>query len=603
MPTTPRPTRRRRALVAVAAAVASLATVIPVVTAPPAGAAVITHADFAGRGYGHGRGMSQYGAFGYARDFGWSTDQILAHYYGGTRPGSVTTTGGIPIADANRLRIRLMGLDNEPGTLVGGGSDSTLSIVETGNPTIPPTAKAVRMVRTGDRWMIATAESCDGPWTDLGESAGPTVTIRDTPGTDGLFVCRPSGVKSFYAGWLRAQITDVGTRTINVTSIEEYLRGVVPREMPATWHAAALRVQAVAARSYAMAGDTRHKDTAGVLYADTCDTTLCQVYKGRFEQAPGQAKVATTHPATDAAIAATGGVVREFVSNGNIARTEFSSTSGGWTAGGTFPAVEDKGDVISPVHTWNASSVSLAPLASLGTGNLVGITVTQRNGLGADGGRVLQVRLDFDGRDTPVYVSGDVIRSRLGLRSNWYTISDVPPPPPPSGYSDVPEGSIYEDAVAWADETGITKGCTPTTFCPTAPVTRAQTATFLWRHQGEPTSTGPQFDDVEDGTYYFDAVRWVRDQGITEGCSETRFCPNGNATRAQLVTFLWRHAREPVVSGDHGFTDVPPGSYYEMAVKWAVREGITTGTSATTFSPNDSVTRGQTVLFLYRYLS
>lgn len=605
------PARRRRLRTALVALAATAASLVPLtLAAAPAGAETLTHARFDGRGWGHGRGMSQFGAFGYARDHGWSTDQILNHYYGGTQAGSIATTGGIPIPDPNRLRIRLVSLDNQPGTLIGGSSGSTLSIVESGNPAIPAEAKAVRMLRSGDKWNISWAASCDGPWTDLGASAGKIVTIRDTPGTNGLFACRPDGTKSFYSGWLRAQVTDVGTRTINVTNIEEYLRGVVPREMPATWHAEALKVQAIAARSYAMAGDTRHKESNGTLYADTCDTTTCQVYKGSFEQKPGEAKVASTHPNTDAAIAATTGVVREFTSAGagvagNIARTEFSSTSGGWTAGGTFPAVEDLGDSISPVHTWTVESVDLAPLNSLGSGNLVSLSVTERNGLGADGGRVLEVRLDFDGQSEPEFVSGNTVRSKLGLRSDWFTISDVPPPLPPSGFHDVPEGSIYEDEVIWAVDQGITNGCTSTMFCPGNNVTRAQVATFLWRHAGEPVATSEQFDDVSNDAFYADAVRWVRDKGITLGCTDTTFCPNGSATRAQLVTFLWRHVGSPTTDKNHGFSDVPPDSYYEHAVTWAVNEGITMGTddSGTTFSPNAAVTRGQTVLFLFRYLA
>lgn len=421
---TPHPIRRpRTGVTALVALVAVLASVVPVVaTAAPASAATITAADFAGRGWGHGRGMSQFGAYGYARDRGWSTEAILGHYYGGTKASTVAQAGGVTI-DPNFVRVRLMYMNDQLGTLVGTSSGSTLSITGAGDLTIPSDAKAVRMIKAGDIWNIDTASSCDGPWTALGQSTGRTVTIGRSSGSDELFVCRPDRIKAFYSGSIRAQLVGDGTRTMNITTIEEYLRGVVPREMPASWHPAALRAQAVTARSYAMAGDTRHADPAGGLYADTCDTTLCQVYKGRFEQQPGSAKVAMTDTRTDAAIAATAGVVRAFTTDNRIARTEFSSTSGGWTAGGTFPAVEDLGDSISPLHTWTAETVSLAPLSSLGTGNLTGIAVTKRNGLGADGGRVLEVRLDFDGQSSPVLVSGDTVRSRLGLRSNWYTIS------------------------------------------------------------------------------------------------------------------------------------------------------------------------------------
>lgn len=174
------------------------------------------------------------------------------------------------------------------------------------------------------------------------------------------------------------------------------------------------------------------------------------------------------------------------------------------------------------------------------------------------------------------------------------------PEPPASGFFDVPDTSPYADAVGWAAERGVTTGCTTTLFCPARNVTRAQIVVFLWRNVGKPSSGGERFDDVRPDAYYDTATRWVREEGITSGCTLTRFCPNGTATRAQVVTFLWRAAGSPMVEGNHGFDDVVEDSYYEDAVTWAVREGITTGTSRTTFSPNLEVTRGQTVVFLFR---
>lgn len=202
--------------------------------------------------------------------------------------------------------------------------------------------------------------------------------------------------------------------------------------------------------------------------------------------------------------------------------------------------------------------------------------------------------------DLPTPVSAPWPMHRQNARRSGFGVPE--PPLPSSGFYDVPDTSVYAPAVKWASEEGITGGCTEDRFCPSRDVTRAQAATFLWRHAGEPAASGPQFTDVRSDAYYADAVRWVREQGITEGCTPTEFCPNGTATRAQLVTFLWRHAGSPETDGDHGFRDVRAGAYYEDAVTWAVNEGITTGTSRDEFSPNDRVTRGQTVLFLYRYL-
>jgi hypothetical protein len=177
-----------------------------------------------------------------------------------------------------------------------------------------------------------------------------------------------------------------------------------------------------------------------------------------------------------------------------------------------------------------------------------------------------------------------------------------PPDVPPSGFFDVPASSIYESSVRWAVDGGLTNGCTTRWFCPSQAVTRAQLATFLWRFAGEPASSGPPFSDTPVGAYYETAVRWARDEGTTQGCTTTRFCPNGTATRAQAVTFLWRFAGSPAAEPNAGFSDVPPGSYFETAVSWAVGSGVTIGTTPTTFSPAETVTRGQTVLFLDRAL-
>ena len=150
---------------------------------------------------------------------------------------------------------------------------------------------------------------------------------------------------------------------------------------------------------------------------------------------------------------------------------------------------------------------------------------------------------------------------------------------------------------------GITNGTTATTFSPNKACTRAQMVTFLWRAAGEPepeTTVNP-FTDVAAGAYYYDAVLWAVEQGITNGTTATTFSPNATVTRAQTVTFLWRSAGSPAVSGS-GFADVASDAYYAGAVAWAVSEGITNGTTTTTFSPGSSCTRAQIVTFLYRYI-
>ena len=169
-------------------------------------------------------------------------------------------------------------------------------------------------------------------------------------------------------------------------------------------------------------------------------------------------------------------------------------------------------------------------------------------------------------------------------------------------FLDVPAGAYYEDAVVWAVGKGITSGTNATTFDPNGTCTRAQAVTFLWRAAGSPTPKTKlmPFPDVPVGSYYWNAVLWAIEQGITEGTSYLTFSPNDSCTRAQIVTFLWRAKGNPAVSGNAPFTDVPPDAYYAAAVTWAEKNGITGGIGNGLFGSNNTCTRAQIVTFLYR---
>ena len=169
-------------------------------------------------------------------------------------------------------------------------------------------------------------------------------------------------------------------------------------------------------------------------------------------------------------------------------------------------------------------------------------------------------------------------------------------------FVDVATGSYYEDAVDWAVENGITQGTDDTHFSPDGICTRAQAVTFLWRAAGSPepkTNTMP-FTDVNAGSYYYDAVLWAVENGITKGTSDTTFSPNMTCSRAQIVTFLWRSEKSPAAGTANPFADVKSTAYYAGAVLWAVENDITKGTTNTTFSPDADCTRAQIVTFLWR---
>ena len=170
-------------------------------------------------------------------------------------------------------------------------------------------------------------------------------------------------------------------------------------------------------------------------------------------------------------------------------------------------------------------------------------------------------------------------------------------------FVDVATGSYYEDAVDWAVENGITKGTDDTHFSPDGICTRAQAVTFLWRAAGspEPETRAMPFADIPVGSYYYDAVLWAVENGITKGTSDTTFSPNMTCTRAQIVAFLWRSEKSPAAGTANPFADVKSTAYYADAVLWAAKEDITKGTTNTTFSPNADCTRAQIVTFLYRF--
>ena len=172
----------------------------------------------------------------------------------------------------------------------------------------------------------------------------------------------------------------------------------------------------------------------------------------------------------------------------------------------------------------------------------------------------------------------------------------------PNPFSDLAPSDFCYDAVMWAVGRDITGGIGNYTFGPNLPCTRAQAVTFLWRAAGspEPETRAMPFTDVPVGSYYYNAVLWAIENGITEGTSDTTFSPDATCSRAQIVTFLWRAGGSPAASGNSAFTDVASDAYYAAAVIWAEKNDITGGIGGGLFGSNNDCTRGQIVTFLYR---
>lgn len=172
-------------------------------------------------------------------------------------------------------------------------------------------------------------------------------------------------------------------------------------------------------------------------------------------------------------------------------------------------------------------------------------------------------------------------------------------------FADIKVSDYYCDAVKWAVEQGITNGTTDTTFSPNEGCTRGQMVTFLWRAAGSPEPSGKTnpFTDVKADAYYYKALLWAIENGITMGTTDTTFSPDEICARGQMAAFLYRSAKSPAVTGSTSFTDVETDAYYRDAVAWAFQQGITKGATDTTFAPDETCTRGQMVTFLYRYLA
>lgn len=219
---------------------------------------------------------------------------------------------------------------------------------------------------------------------------------------------------------------------------------------------------------------------------------------------------------------------------------------------------------------------------------------------GADGSTFYMITTGVSGWGRTVGTGALTIRNResaspLGLSATGTTMD-----PDPVQFADVPGDSGYAKPVAWAVEKGITTGTSETTFSPNQDCTVAQILTFLWRANGSPRPTGSNpFTDVKSGDYYADAAVWAYEQGMVPGGT---LSGNTLCTRATAVTYMWKAAGSPSAKAA-GFTDVSPESGYAAAVAWAVEQGVTFGTSATTFSPDNVCTRGQIVTFLYRWLA
>jgi stage II sporulation protein D len=352
-----------------------------------------------GAGWGHGWGMSQYGAYGAARK-GLSWKQILAFYYRGTRLSTMPSGTKIKvwISSDNDNSLRVLPASGLTGRDAAGHRYA-----------VPTGAKYTswRISRAGAGYRLSYQTSSDSYVT---KSTGLTTgTWSFSTNSKIVKVVLPGGPVRAYRGTVALIKRGSGGRTINKVLLEDYVKGVVPAEMPTSWAADAVRAQAVAARSYAL----RLRDFGNYSGFDICDTTACQVYGGMGRETSGG----------NAAVKATADKI--VIYRGKVALTQFASSNGGHSAQGDYPylaAQPDPYDGVIKSQAWtrtiSASSISRV-WPSVGT--VQQLQITSRDGAGAWGGRVKTIKIIGSHRMTTV--SGTTFQHMFGMRSSLYTIS------------------------------------------------------------------------------------------------------------------------------------------------------------------------------------
>lgn len=330
-----------------------------------------------GHGHGHGRGMGQWGAYGYAKQ-GWKADKILRHYYGNTTAGKVDNPDvTVSLSEKQSVSVRADAGAKVGGQTVAPGQAVSLS---GGNATITQGCGGAVVKKVPAQWVEPINPGPNRPMEEL------------------LTFC---GGGDKYRGALG--LTSDGVS--NKLHVDDYVKGVIPKESVPGWADSggfeALKAQAVAARSYVLAGLASGRKMN--------NTQQSQVYHG----ASGE------DPRTNRAADATAGQVR--LRNGKPALTEFSASTGGYTAGGDFPAVVDEGDKLSPTHTWTATVSPSSIASAFGVGAFRSFEVIEANGLGPGSGRVVKARIV--GSDRTVEATGDEVRTKLGLKSDWFSVA------------------------------------------------------------------------------------------------------------------------------------------------------------------------------------
>ena len=584
----------RRFHVACAVVVAALFVHAPAFAATP-------EVAFAGAGWGHGVGLSQYGAKAMASD-GATYLQILQRYYSDVAVNQPQVSGpdAFLLTDPTPLWVGL--LQDQPAVSFSVPTGAAWLCFDL-------TGACLASGDTGTSWRFAPdgLGGCrfeqvlaDGSRSPVGISGACNASIRPD-GTQST-VSVPFKARSYQRGILRLrEVGATGRMHLSLEiGVEDYLHGL--SEVPDLWPTAAVEAQVVASRSLTMSqvlaiGSEANFDAARLddCHCHLLDRSPDPNYRGLVGE--------IAHPAWVAAVVAT---IHQVVSHqGSVAMALYSSSSGGSTenyvdvfAGTDHPylaTVFDSPSLSDPAHnphrSWGAGFTQATIADAFGFSWVSDIAVTERNDSGS--ARTVTITGIRSGRPATSLVDAVEMRLELSLRSTTFDISVTLP------FDDVPTGHVFAGEIVGLNALSITSGCTMADFCPNRPVTRGEMAAFMVRALNLPSVADDPFTD-DDGHTLEAEIASLAASGITSGCSAVSFCPNRPVTRGEMAAFLTR-GFDLAASTGLAFSDVE-GHFFLAEIASLAASGITSGCSANSFCPNRPVTRGEMAAFLIRAL-
>ena len=571
-----------------------------VVVVPAAAAA--QDVSFNGSGWGDGVGLSQYGAKAMASD-GADYRQILNRYYTGVsvRPLPVTGDSVFVLTDPEPMWVGLLQNQSAVSFDVTSGS-SDLCFDRTGFCVARVgTGTSWRFAQYGMGICQFEQVLAGGTRVQTGPSGSCDASIRSV--ADPTEVLFPFKARSYSKGTLRFRdaTTTGGIHLVLEIGVDDYLRGF--SEVPDTWPVAAIEAQVVASRSLTVRkvldlGPESEFDTArrSECNCHLLDHSPDPNYRGRAGE--------IAHPVWVDAVGTTTGEVVSY--QGSVALARFHSSSGGWTenyadvfGGDDYPYLATVFDspslsdpAANPHNSWGAGFGQASLAEAFGFSWVSDIWVTQRNDSGS--ARTVAITGIRSGRPATDLLSAVDVRLTLSLRSTTFDVTAFP------RFGDVPTDHLFAGEIAGLEALGITSGCTANGFCPDRSVTRAEMAAFLVRALDLPRTTGGPFDD-DDGHALEAEIASLEASGITSGCSTTSFCPDRFVTRAEMAAFLVRGFGLSAAGGVP-FSDMG-GHFFEAEIASLEASGITSGCSTTSFCPDRVVTRAEMAAFLIRALA